>query len=81
MIEKCIKDLQNNFNNYIIYIHNLSYFDSVFLLKILHKNYKANTLFKDGKSISIIISNKIKNKKNIINLNFKDSIVKKKNFN
>jgi hypothetical protein len=55
-----LTDLQNKYNKYTIYVHNLSNFDCVYLLKSLCKLFNANTLLKDGKIISLQMSNKKK---------------------
>jgi len=63
--------LIKKYNNYKIYVHNLSNFDGIFLLKILAslKNCFIKPIIKDGKMINIeLTSYKIK-------INFRDSLL------
>jgi hypothetical protein len=58
MIQDCIRWLLNNkkYNNHIIYVHNLSGFDGVFLLKNIAKyRDKASLILKDNQIISITL--------------------------
>src|SRR5260221_532251 len=64
ILELCIEDLFTDFPNYTIYVHNLSSFDSVFMLKVLNKNYKCKTIFKNNRAIKIILSKEVVNEKN-----------------
>lgn len=77
MITQFLNDIQKKYNKYTTYIHNLSNFDSVYLIKSLYKKYKINTLFKQGKSISINSSLRIKHKGKIrtYNLKFNDCLL------
>jgi DNA polymerase elongation subunit (family B) len=77
MIIQCFDDIFKKYKSHIIYIHNLSNFDSVYLLKVLYKKYKINTLFKDGKTISInsFLKFKENNKIKTYKLSFNDSLM------
>jgi DNA polymerase type B, organellar and viral len=74
MINDFLQDIEKVSNKHTIYIHNLSSFDSLFLLKSLYKNYTTKPLFKDNKIISINII-KFINKSKKINIYFKDSLL------
>jgi hypothetical protein len=70
MIYNCFNDILNNkkYNKYTIYFHNFAKFDSLFLIKILNKNFNLNKIIiKDNSIISLNIKNKN------IQLNIKDS--------
>jgi hypothetical protein len=71
MVIKSFKDIKSKYNNYTIYVHNLSNFDSIFILKVLSKIYKINSINKEGKFISINIHSK--DNKNKFNIKIKDS--------
>ena len=61
------------FNNHFVYLHNFSFFDSVFLIKILSSfNAKIYPVIRDNRIIDFkfIYS---KSNKNLITLNFRDS--------
>jgi hypothetical protein len=64
MLKEAILSLFNNkYKNYIVYIHNLSFFDGIFLIKALSsiENMHIRPLMKDGKIFNIELSfNKIK---------------------
>ena len=49
--------LKSKYYNYNIYVHNLSYFDGIFLFntfaEIINENIKINPILKDGKMICI----------------------------
>jgi len=49
--------MEEKYNKNTIYIHNLSSFDSIYLLKNIFSKYKCKTHFKEGKCIYINISN------------------------
>ena len=76
MILVFLNDMEDKFNKYTIYIHNLSSFDSIYLLKILYKYFKSKPIFKDNKVISINIYKKYieEGKPNVFKLFFKDSL-------
>nr|YP_010384621.1 hypothetical protein NDC34_mgp03 [Russula rosea]UHA57020.1 hypothetical protein [Russula rosea] len=68
MIKTAIKDLMiKKYDNYKIYIHNLSRFDGIFLLKILANLGQIKPLIHHGDIISIGF------KFNNYNITFKDS--------
>jgi len=60
-----------------IYVHNLSSFDSLYLLKSLYKYFNTSPIIKDNKIISINVSKIINmnNKNKKIKLFFKDSLL------
>nr|YP_009690455.1 DNA polymerase family B [Schizopora paradoxa]QEG57235.1 DNA polymerase family B [Schizopora paradoxa] len=65
---------QSKFNQYIIYIHNSSAFDMVFLLKEMtsyHNVVKVNPIIKDNKFINLEVFYKINNK--TYKISFRDS--------
>ena len=58
LLREAIKALMSNkYNNYKVYIHNLSRFDGIFLLKILAtiENAKLLPIIKDDKMIALIL--------------------------
>jgi DNA polymerase III delta subunit len=78
MIIEFLSDMEKNYNKHTVYVHNLSSFDSIYLLKIIYSKYKSHTLFKDGKCIFINIFKNIKKDKGKINkfkLNIHDSLL------
>jgi DNA polymerase type B, organellar and viral len=74
MIKEFVLDIEKVANKHTIYIHNLSSFDSLFILKALYKIFITKPLFKDNKIISINLK-KIIDKNNKINIFFKDSLL------
>jgi len=62
---------QKKYHNYIIYVHNLSFFDGIFLIKVFTQieNLNIRPLMKDGKMFNI----ELKYKK--IKINFRDSLL------
>uniref|UniRef100_UPI00397B4606 DNA polymerase n=1 Tax=Salmonella sp. SAL4457 TaxID=3159912 RepID=UPI00397B4606 len=65
--------LRRKYRGYIVYAHNLSKFDLIFLFKYLAKlwmfdGYKVTPIFKDGAAISIVVTNN-----NGVSLTFRDS--------
>jgi hypothetical protein len=72
MIAKSLKYLLNeNYNKYKVFIHNFSYFDSIFLLKKLHYlSDKIKPIIRDGRFIDLKVHF---NKK--YSLNFRDSML------
>jgi hypothetical protein len=73
MIHTSIMDLFKYYSNYTIYIHNLSKFDSLFLLKIFYKHFDCKVKFKDNRAIEIKI--KTSNNSSNLKLTFKDSLM------
>src|SRR5690606_41936719 len=75
MIKACIKSLlRSEFDKYKIFIHNLSNFDGIFLLKQLMDNYIVEPIINDGRIISIKISaESIDDNKKMMTLTFLDS--------
>ena len=64
MLLKSISDMINENNNSIVYVHNLSHFDYLFLSKPLFENFHISPIYKDSNIISLnIYSNE--NKKSI----------------
>lgn len=58
LLKTAIKSLMiEKYNNYKVYIHNLSSFDGIFLLRILAKleNTKLISIIKDGKMIALTL--------------------------
>lgn len=55
ILKLCIEDLFELYPNYTVYVHNLSNFESIFILKCLNTEYKCNTIFKDNRAIEIVI--------------------------
>lgn len=74
MLKNFLSDIEEMSNKHTIYIHNLSSFDSLFLLKSLYNKFITKPLFKDNKIIYINIK-KIIDKSNKINIHFKDSLL------
>jgi hypothetical protein len=74
MINDFLLDIEKVSNKHTIYIHNLSSFDSLFMLKALYNNYLTKPMFKDNKIISINVK-KIINKNNKKYIFFKDSLL------
>jgi hypothetical protein len=62
MFDQCFLDIFKFCIGYIIYAHNLSYFDAILIIKTLYKNFEVKPFFKDNKIMNLIISKKIKNK-------------------
>lgn len=85
MIKACLLDLvKPEYNGYSIYLHNLSNFDGVFLLKVLAqsletKNIKA--LIKDGKILDLTLKVRYtklvngKKTKAVANIHMRDSLL------
>lgn len=73
MVEKCILDMLTNYNKYTVYVHNLSNFDSLFIIKMLisSKKIKFEPFYKNNKLYSLNLSLLV-NKK-IHSLTFRDS--------
>ena len=79
--QEMILDLLNKliveqYNDYKVYAHNLSNFDSLFLLDILNQNFNVKLIRNRGRLISIKVSKSIKdnnNKNKVISLTFYDS--------
>ena len=63
------------YNNYKVYIQNFSFFDGVFLLKILSELTTINIkpIIRDGRIIDLKFSFYLYDNKNMINLYFRDS--------
>ena len=78
MLEDALSYLfKAKYNKYKVYFHNLSYFDSVYILRILAKiaksnNYKLNLQLKDGKIINIRV-NYGPGQSKLYNIYFRDS--------
>ena len=65
MLLKSISDMINENNKSIVYVHNLSHFDYLFLSKPLFENFHISPIYKDSNIISLnIYSNE--NKKSIV---------------
>lgn len=79
MIHKAIDDLFNKFSNSTIYIHNLSGFDGMFLLKALANfSDKFKIVMKEDKIISLSVAKArifSDGKKYVNTLTFKDSLL------
>ena len=76
MLTTCITNLlQRKYNGYKVYVHNLSNFDGIFLLRILSNVPGFNLLptMKDGKLINLNLSKLISNKK--YQIDFRDSLL------
>src|SRR5882757_1300306 len=72
MLKTCILSLFiNKYKNHIIYVHNLSFFDGIFLMKIFTsiENLLVIPLIKDGKMFNIQLIY------NDIIINFRDSLL------
>jgi hypothetical protein len=66
MLATCITSLlQRKYNGYKIYVHNLSNFDGIFLLRILSNidNFILIPVMKDGKIINLNISQRVNGRK------------------
>jgi hypothetical protein len=76
MILEFLNDMEHNYNKIknTIYVHNLSNFDSIYILKNIYNKYKCHTFFKDGKCIFINLT-KMDSKKIKFKLNFNDSLL------
>ena len=76
MLKSAIEFLMKpKYNNYKIYIHNFSFFDGIFLLKILSGLTTINIkpIIRDGRIIDLKFSFYLYDKNNMINLYFRDS--------
>jgi|SRR5882762_1332797 len=72
MLRTCILSLfQEKYKNHIIYVHNLSFFDGIFLMKIFAsiENILIIPIMKDGKLFNIELTY------NDIRINFRDSFL------
>lgn len=70
MVDDCLNYLLNNFSGYIIYIHNLSGFDIVYLFNSISKyGDNAQVVLKDDKFISITL------RKGNKRITFRDSLL------
>lgn len=80
MFYACIIDMITFFNKHTIYVHNLSGFDSFFLINSLikHKNFILDPFYKDNKLYSLTITSFI-NPKKTNKIIFKDSYLLLKN--
>jgi DNA polymerase type B, organellar and viral len=67
--------MEPKYNNYRIYIHNFSFFDAIFLLRILSEltNINIKPIIRDGRIIDLKFSFYIYDKSNMLNLYFRDS--------
>jgi hypothetical protein len=67
--------LKPKYNNYKIYVHNLSNFDAAFFLNLLSsiKNSHLNIIRKDTKILDLNLSYKINN--NTFHINFRESLL------
>jgi hypothetical protein len=78
MILDCLNKLViDKYDGYKVYAHNLSNFDSIFMLDILNKHFNINIIRNKGRIISIKISktitDKLLKKDKVIKLTFYDS--------
>lgn len=78
MILDCLNKLViDKYDGYKVYAHNLSNFDSIFMLDILNKHFNINIIRNKGRIISIKISktitDKLLKKEKVIKLTFYDS--------
>lgn len=74
MLTNCIYSLlKRKYNGYKVYVHNLSNFDGIFLMKILSNidNFTLNPIIRDGKLINLNISHNIKKYR----IDFRDSLL------
>jgi hypothetical protein len=78
MLEDALLNIfKAKYNKYRVYFHNLSYFDSIYIIRILAKlaksnNYNFKTQLKDGKIINLTLNYGPGNNK-LYNLYFRDS--------
>jgi hypothetical protein len=79
MLLSCIRTLiKSTHDSYKIYVHNLSSFDGIFLLRILSNipGAKLNPVIKDGKMINLAISwKKTENSLKSYKIDFRDSLL------
>lgn len=76
MLSSCIVSLlKRKYNGYKIYVHNLSNFDGIFLLRILSNmpSFNLTPIMKDGKLINLNLSRRINSKK--YQIDFRDSLL------
>lgn len=79
MILDCLNQLISiKYNGFKVYVHNLSNFDSLFMLNILQNNFDINLTRNKGRIISIKVSKTVpslvfKDKEKVISLTFYDS--------
>ena len=75
MLKSAIKSImRNKYNLYVVYAHNLSGFDGIFLLKLLAELGTIEPLMRDGKIININFRFQI-NKDKIGLIKFRDSML------
>lgn len=75
MLQAAIKSIcKDRYNNYLVYAHNLSNFDGIFLLKNMVNVGSLEPIIRDSKMIQLILNFPLKNNKNgkII---FRDSLL------
>lgn len=74
MLMAAIKALmRHRYHNHVIYAHNLSGFDGVFLLKLLVKLGNLKLIMREGRIIEILLT--FKHGKNEFVLKFRDSLM------
>jgi len=65
--------LNKEYDNYKVYVHNLSYFDSVFIIDVLSQLGDIKPLKRDNAILKLTLKFNIKNTKTICTLVFYDS--------
>jgi hypothetical protein len=76
MMISAIKSLmKRKYHGWNVYIHNISHFDGIFLLRLLTKVGNLNPTFKDGNIINLNLSWKNSNGKSVYDINFRDSLL------
>jgi hypothetical protein len=79
MIDESIKYLlKEKYDKFIVFIHNFSYFDSIFLIKNLYKlSDKINPTLRDGRFIDFGLKYSIQQNGNMkkLSLKFKESLL------
>ena len=61
LINAILSLIKKEYNGHIIYVHNLSNFDYIFLIKVLFDNFNIIPKFKENKVISLIYKHKTNN--------------------
>ena len=76
MLTNCIISLlKRKYNGYKVYVHNLSNFDGIFLLRLLSSipNFSLDPIIRDGKLINLTLSRLISGRK--YSISFRDSLL------
>lgn len=76
MMITAIKSLmKRKYHGWNVYIHNLSHFDGIFLLRLITQVGNLKPTLKDGNIINLNLSWKNSNGKSVYDINFRDSLL------